>query len=1399
MKREQHRVLKGLVLFGAASYAVAVCAGQVVVGDLAKVEQTEDTTIVLATKVQADGYPSDVASPVFWFDATQTNGWEFVDEGGRKQVTKIPSLVGSRYLAVDGGAGHWHGWNGGTVKNLAPSYIADVSSVLPGVAVDFGGLDSRYALCFDPDPETASGQYPNGKNVMRNIGSVVVVYDSSSSGQLGGGFFLGGGYTGDFEWHRGYDNTSSWMGNWMFSNPIMCDNANHAAYSGTVRHDGLPTWPMFTGFNHGWEVLTFQASSASCNTLGPGFGDTRDNMAYCSGGMKMGEMMIFDRVLTIEEAQKLECYLEKKWFGRGMRGWNGEAMLGDLRVEGPSVANSVTVDIPDGSSLEIGRLRGGRLGGKVIKTGEGDLKLGVTADFGGALHVSGGSLDMGLRAIPTEFPHDLYLRFDPSDEQSVVTVTGSDNKEVVAKIDDLAGGTVLGNRVCLRSRGDNRPWIIRDALGNGRNVVDCGRLMMNGAKLSVTTDFDLGADYTVATAKNTPTIIMVWGLQRGGGHIANGDAFGRGDDPYDYRKPMMAVDRHWNGDNNWQTNGLVFVDGVKVDPSKGFEDASYHVVAYGVSHGNLRHFGAADEDGDYCGGTRYGEVLVWNRVLTEQEIRDASAMLAWKWLGRVNPGYARPTPTKTAQVQHLVVDGATTVRVADGDTVRVGRLSVGAPLVKKGTGNLAVERLDSWGPVSVDEGTVSLVNPPEPADVDKPAFDPQVHFDVCASETLMLSDHNEGQRVKVWNDLTRKNVAYAFGEEVYNDMFWPDYLPNALNGHPVLDFRKGGNPGGVASASMYFGYDLDSIRSVYMIVGTHNDRNGYFLLGSCSQGGSPITTTIEFHSSLDGSKLFEPYPETKHVWGGEIRVNGAEWGYDKPLPDNEYQLLEIHTTAGAHAGGIACERPQLTNRMGGPRIGELIVYNRVLTEREKVATRNYLMKKWFNAKPEALPEVAVNDSLRLKGNGVIVKESSGVTEVTDMSGWGGTLTVARGTLKLSGSEPSVVPALVTDGLVYHADATRGLTLETNAVGRVSVLEWKSALNDGWTAVPGSVEYKPIYHTGADGLGGLPVVSITDWTSCLRFKKDGEFARLSGVKTIVWMIGSRFGGGFMMGGGGGTGVDDATCGWHRGIAYPIPERPQEAWVGTTNICAIAYDAMQDGAWTADWWKNGEPIDPSTTGLSGSWDQVTMVTAGNAPDGAEKSVEADGFAFDGRSMKKEGATNAEYNGHQELAEVLCYNRRLTDEERQQVEAYLRCKWNLGMHAKAVGAEIVLAADAALDLGGGVQTVGRISGTGTISNGAIAVDELVADGALTVWPTAEKCFIRPGQKVTIVNPPADAGDGAVVRIMKVGAFEGSENLRSAVFTGTWPDTVKPRLCLKDGYLVLWYRPQGLIITVR
>ncbi len=129
-----------------------------------------------------------------------------------------------------------------------------------------------------------------------------------------------------------------------------------------------------------------------------------------------------------------------------------------------------------------------------------------------------------------------------------------------------------------------------------------------------------------------------------------------------------------------------------------------------------------------------------------------------------------------------------------------------------------------------------------------------------------------------------------------------------------------------------------------------------------------------------------------------------------------------------------------------------------------------------------------------------------------------------------------------------------------------------------------------------------------------------------------------------------------------------------------------------------WVDGEAVEPTTTGLNGGW-QVIAIDFGSTTN-----------SFSGLGY---GAKNNVDNGGQAYAEVLLFDRELTDAQRQQIEWHLATKWGLTAQYKGPT---------------GTTTRAALYGTGTVNvradaaiagafSGTIHLDgaTLTIDGAL------------------------------------------------------------------------------------
>jgi hypothetical protein len=416
--------------------------------------------------------------------------------------------------------------------------------------------------------------------------------------------------------------------------------------------------------------------------------------------------------------------------------------------------------------------------------------------------------------------------------------------------------------------------------------------------------------------------------------------------------------------------------------------------------------------------------------------------------------------------------------------------------------------------------------------------------------------------------------------------------------------------------------------------------------------------------------------------------------------------------------------------------------------------------------------------------------------IKDISALDGTLNVMGGTTVLKGSDADVIPEFVTNGIVYHADSTKGITATTNANGVVCVNRWDSQTDNGYYAVRSGGSDVTFQKLIYDPEVGMPTVDITGYNACFMWKDEaGNDLNLSNIRSVFWMVGSQNGGGWLLGGGTNS-SGELSYVWHRGIHYTTnPDTgARVAWVGNTNVCPLVHSAASEIVRNAKWYKNGTKVTPTSTSahLSGGWDQISMIVADESV-----SANASGFAFDGRSRKVTDSSNHNYNGHQRLGEVIIYDRVVSEEERVKIEAYLRCKWHHGLHQSATNLVLQVAEGAEVELEG-AQKFESIIGDGIV-RGTVSALTLIADPVSTGFAVDGTYDIAHATCICLEN--LSAWDRkSYITVLSATDFSGKDNLNSVKFVGEVDDALasRLRLCVRNGELVV-RKAAGAVVIMR
>ncbi|MCX5653707.1 MAG: autotransporter-associated beta strand repeat-containing protein, partial [Planctomycetota bacterium] len=314
------------------------------------------------------------------------------------------------------------------------------------------------------------------------------------------------------------------------------------------------------------------------------------------------------------------------------------------------------------------------------------------------------------------------------------------------------------------------------------------------------------------------------------------------------------------------------------------------------------------------------------------------------------------------------------------------------------------------------------------------------------------------------------------------------------------------------------------------------------------------------------------------------------------------------------------------------------------------------------------------------GDGNLSKVGSGTLTLSKTQTYtGSTIITGGGTLKLQGA--SAAPP-VTDYAHWFDASSLGLS------DGAAVTEWTSGGTIGGTAtVPGGNQ-NPTYIADAGTGTGLGAVHFNAGggagsSEALMFTRDSE------IRTVFSIF---KGSSFLL-------TDADAYDFHR-PSNDVPTDP--LWVGWTS------DRIRNGqTYVNGNLVNGETYNMPTDSYNG-YNLVEVLTNGDP-------VQADSFNKD----------RVYHAGDQSQAEVILYDRVLTDEERLQVETYLNAKWFEGGLAGGglpTGTAVTMSSNTTLDLNGVNQQIGSLADA---APGATGHRVLLGSGNLTVGNASSPTF--------------------------------------------------------------------------
>ena len=866
-----------------------------------------------------------------------------------------------------------------------------------------------------------------------------------------------------------------------------------------------------------------------------------------AGGVQFAEILLYTNTLTAAERRRNNDYLMKKWLGIGVRDY------GAIRL-----VSSASLSVESGTA----RVRELALNTNVlVKAGAGTLEVESINTNLAAVAVAGGVVRFAKMLSHPENPQpaaDPFAWFDADDEASFTTFTSNytGNAGTLAPTNYTF---VTGwrdkrdNGYTLSSMGK----ITDSRCANGEDYAALPTLDTNTASRTMV---DLGPFYNPTSSKNFGWIagnsgLSTWlrlykdGSATGGGtrqgfvvfyktssngNPINGDGWALrnagGSNPSgkfvdDQHASMAAIGGHWK------------YDGVTVNPGgvSLTADRKTHLGSFMFADGaiDVNVFGAdMNITGNSSGGCKIAEVILYNRVLTEQECVDTERYLMKKW----NCG-THPEDRDLSTVGTFTFGDGTEAVFDIEDDMTIGRVvrESSGEVVKRGTGAATVQLFApneaDVTSVSVEGGSLSLWC--------DPLTDAWTHLDAMRADSVVCETVNGTNFVTRWkdlsghgNDATNPGASIAPKEKpVYRTVHLDNDNIIADSGRaiPVVDFGEYYNyeqlpsegrtayPTNTASGLTFPDkyvwlqefYVVHADTDYWLGDGAGHNNNYMGILGYCGTGGPDGSQ----HPFLRGSQ--SPVINSlgnSLTRGGYIGVNGEQKNGDY---GPTFKQLNAYTiSASGQVSNKWCLAHRSNTQWGGQVLGEVIMFQNANSEARRNAITAMLCNKWRAQDVDLVSSWTLGSVTVANDASLTVGGAKGFAYTAGTLGGLGTITSGPAIL---GVTNVLIGAEETSGypdsaLSLTADVTLAndahIDVYADAEGHISKVEMTGKLTVGGSGtatlhVPDGVEIP----YGDHAIVTATSIDVTNPNASWTLDLDGELAK-GGAKLVFDPINSK---------------------------------------------------------------------------------------------------------------------------------------------------------------------------------------------------------------------------------------------------------------------------------------------------
>lgn len=709
--------------------------------------------------------------------------------------------------------------------------------------------------------------------------------------------------------------------------------------------------------------------------------------------------------------------------------------------------------------------------------------------------------------------------------------------------------------------------------------------------------------------------------------------------------------------------------------------------------------------------------------------------------------------SSSTTVEQFAADGVPYLKVINPDDKVVVKSILGRGTISKyGPGTMKI--MD--GSVNMRlrhvEGTVELVGHSYP-DALVSGYD--ADYDASAENVFVASEGSDGrEHVQTWKSANSPTVFYstATNETVEARPF---LRTNYANGRTVVDFGayKGNDTAMDAASYAELGtpafmenHSTLESRSLFWVQEETSRSNCVpVVVGDRTGAAFHRSIANKYRSPSFSGLLFGEWQPTKYQHG-DIRMDGMRvpWNHYEP---GGFARMMTYSMVGEKDDDALSYYMMLGSdrysRFGGMRVGEIVSYRTKLTAEQTRQNNAYLRKKWLGHVPEAVdadvgalylatgnggvsvgagetalvPTVVAGDSVRQdvikKGDGTLVLDEVRLG-ANRISVQGGKIAFRDLSTRMvaENNEPADDPLFWAKADASAASFTKELVNGTNFITRWNdwrdghtsyYAYWDAALTAG----------KPWIRE--DALNGLPVVDF------------GLKSSTAKTAPAMWVQGQpKATEAFVVWRSNSTGYDP----------WPFASKGDYEFTRSAGANDNRILSPGNASWMTQgalWRVDGETVDPTDVRLGTEYHVINFASSSAASIGA---LAADRTTDSSLGSRRGGAV---------YAEILLYDRILTDAERRQTEAYLLKKWKgVDAHPRAsakrlagidfanADPELEVNTDLELESITGSGTL-KLTGTGTLKLGQPLPTTITKLDAGCVTVTLPDAFAAAAQSIS------------------------------------------------------------------